>query len=208
MTWQEEAGAAAREAVFGRALADSVAAIEAIRIPYCVIGGLASAAVGRPRWTRDIDFMVHPADARKALESLARAGFRTEETDQTWLYKGFKEDVLVDIIFQVHGIYMDDEMWGRAERAEVLGVAFRALAPEDLLVMKAIVHEEKTPRHWHDGLSVISGRELDWDYLVRRAKAGPRRVLSLLVYAQSNDLVVPDQVIRQLVDLVYGPKPV
>ncbi|MGH7776967.1 MAG: nucleotidyltransferase [Candidatus Dormibacterales bacterium] len=193
------------EAAFTAALAASVEALEAQGIQHCVIGGLASAAVGRPRWTRDIDFLVRPGDARRGLETLARAGFETEETDQTWLYKAWLKGVLVDVIFQVRGIYMDDEMAARARPAQVLGVPFRAVSPEDLLVMKAIVHEEKTPRHWHDALAVLgAGSQIDWDYLVRRAKAGPRRVLSLLVYAQSNDLIVPDEPIRRLVDLVYA----
>jgi hypothetical protein len=38
---------------------------------------------------------------------------------------------------------------------------------------------------------------------MRRARqAGARRVLSLLVYAQSNDLVVPDRVIDDLFEMV------
>lgn len=193
---------------FARVLAASVTAVESTGVPYCVIGGLGSTAVGRPRWTRDIDFLVRPNDARAVLAAFTEAGFDTEETDQTWLFKAFSEGVLVDVIFQVSGIYLDDEMAARSEAGEAMGVSFRAVAPEDLLVMKAIVHQEKTPRHWHDALGVIAARELDWEYLVRRAKAGPRRVLSLLVYAQSNDLVVPDQPIRQLFELVYGPRQV
>ena len=202
---RDAGSSSARDEAFAAALAASVEAIGGAAIPHCVIGGLASAAVGRPRWTRDIDFLVNPGDARRSLEALSAAGFETEETDQTWLYKGWLEGVLVDVIFQVCGIYMDGDMVARARPAEVMGVRFRAVSPEDLLVMKAIVHEEKTPRHWHDALAVLgAGDDLDWEYLVRRARAGPRRVLSLLVYAQSNDLIVPDAPIRQLVDLVYG----
>jgi hypothetical protein len=58
------------------------------------------------------------------------------------------------------------------------------------------------PRHWHDALSLIAVADLDWDYLVRRARKGARRILSLLLYAQSNDLVVPPAVVRELFEQV------
>ena len=45
--------------------------------------------------------------------------------------------------------------------------------------------------------------DLDWDYLERRARRAPRRVLSLLIYAQSIDLFVPNRVIRSLFEAAY-----
>ena len=47
----------------------------------------------------------------------------------------------------------------------------RELAPEDLVVMKAISHDEESPRHWHDALGVLATVDLDWDYLLERAPA-------------------------------------
>ena len=38
----------------------------------------------------------------------------------------------------------------------------------------------------------------------RREARGPRRVLSLIIFAQSNDLVIPDDVIRRLLTTIYG----
>jgi hypothetical protein len=37
--------------------------------------------------------------------------------------------------------------------------------------MKALAHLEEAPRYWHDALGIIAASELDWDYLVRRARA-------------------------------------
>ena len=68
--------------------------------------------------------------------------------------------------------------------------------------IKAIVHDEETPRHWHDALAIIANGGLDWDYFVRRASKGARRVLSLLLYAVSVDLIVPVEVMRQLAQMV------
>jgi predicted nucleotidyltransferase len=191
---------------FVSVLRDAVRAIEDADIPYAMIGGIPSVVLGRPRWSpnEDIDFFVKPEDAKKVLEVLDKAGFETEERDPQWLYKAKRDDVVVDVIFRSSGdFYIDDEMFQRAFIGEFKGLKLRMLAPEDLVVMKALAHKEDTPQYWHDALSIIARSELDWDYLVRRAQVGPRRALSLLMYAQSNDLAVPDRTIKALFDLIY-----
>jgi predicted nucleotidyltransferase len=192
--------------VFLSVLQQAVRAIEDAGIPYAVIGGIPSVVLGRPRWTanEDIDFFVKPEDSKKALEVLGRAGFETEERDPQWLYKATKDGVLVDLIFRSSGdFYLDDEMIRRSFVGDFKGRKLQMLAAEDLVVMKALAHKEDTPQYWHDALSIIARSELDWDYLLHRATGGPRRVLSLLLYAQSNDLAVPDRVIRGLFDAIY-----
>src|SRR6185436_548858 len=73
------------EHAFVAVLGEAVLALERGEVPYAVIGGVASSGLGRQRATRDIDFLVKPEDARRALTALAGAGFRTEETDPRWL---------------------------------------------------------------------------------------------------------------------------
>jgi predicted nucleotidyltransferase len=188
-----------------RVLADAVAALDGAELPYLLIGGLASAVHGRPRTSSDIDVLVRQSDAKAALDALAAAGFTTEETNPQWIYKASKEDVQVDLIFWLKGdIYLDDEMLERSTEREVDGVRVRVIPPEDLIVVKAVIHDEQTPRHWGDALGVIADADLDWDYLARRARKGARRVLALLVYAQSNDLMVTDETVRALFDELYG----
>lgn len=63
---------------------------------------------------------------------------------------------------------------------------------------KALVHTEDSPRHWHDALALLTRSDLGWLYLIRRARHGPKRVLSLLLYAQSVDLPVPDGALDEL----------
>jgi hypothetical protein len=140
-----------------------------------------------------------------ALEALAAAGFRTEQTYPDWLYKAFQGDVMVDVIFKsMGGVLLDDEMLARARVEDFEGEPLRVMAPEDLLVIKAIVHDEHMPRHWHDALAIISRCDLDWDYVVERARRhGARRVLSLMLYAQSNDLIVPTRAVRTLFEAVF-----
>jgi hypothetical protein len=79
---------------------------------------------------------------------------------------------------------------------------------EDLVVIKAMMHDEDTPRHWYDALGMLANAgsdEIDWEYLLFRARQGSRRVLSLLLYAQSCDLVVPASVVNALYEQITGP---
>lgn len=188
------------ERAFVDVLTETVHEFDGAGIPHLLMGGIGSASHGRPRWTHDIDVFIRPEDALRGLTVLRDRGFETEETYPDWLFKAFKSDVMVDLIFRSSGgILLDDEMLQRAQVIEFKGVSVRVIPPEDLVIIKAIVHDEHMPRHWHDALAVLAICDLDWEYLVRRARQyGARRVLSLLIYAQSNDLIVPAWVIRKL----------
>ena len=190
---------------FNRVLEATVEAMESSGIRYAFIGGIASGGLGRPRSTRDIDLFVRPEDAESTLRALNKAGFETEKTDPAWLYKGFKEGVLVDVIFKSKGeIYLDQEMLRRMTTAEFHGRRLKLISPEDLLIIKAVAHSELTPGHWHDAIALLFHAQLDWDYLVQRARRAPRRVLSLLLYAQSVDIAVPNYVISELFESLFG----
>src|SRR5919201_1449010 len=104
-------------------LADAVGAFERNEIPYVLIGGLASSLLGRPRATSDVDLLVKREDALRALEALDGVGFEVEETNPEWIYKAWRADVEIDIIFWLKGdIYLDDEMLARARRLALEGV--------------------------------------------------------------------------------------
>jgi len=189
----------ALRAVFGEA----VRAFELADVPYVLIGGLASAALGRPRCSSDVDLLVMPQTAPHALEVLEKVGFTTERTNPAWLYKAFRDDILVDLLFKTKGdIYLDREMLRRAPVHNVLGTDVKVMPPEDMIVIKALAHDEETPRHWHDALALVRRPDLDWDYLLMRADQGPRRVLALLAYATSCDLRVPSLALRKLANRV------
>lgn len=187
-----------------RTILVGIETLERARIPCLVIGGLASSLLGRPRRTCDLDLLVAKADAKRALEALAADGFDTEETNPEWIFKATRDGLQIDLIFWLKGdIYLDDEMLERAREERLRGRPVKVIPPEDLIVVKAVIHDEQTPRHWHDALGVIADQELDWEYLFRRARHGARRVLALLLYAQSNDLIVPDDAIRALYETIY-----
>ena len=173
-------------------------------IPFLFIGGIGSAVYGRDRGTRDIDLYVRPEMARKTLDVLAARGFETKVEYEHWLYKAFKSGVLVDVIFRSsRDVLLTDEMLERARTMTFRGRELPVAAPEDLVVMKAIATSEDTPRYWYDAVAIIAQTELDWDYLVTRARQhGARRVLSLLLFADSLDLVVPPDPIEVLYEAI------
>jgi predicted nucleotidyltransferase len=198
-------------ATFARVLAESVAVAERSGLPYAVMGGIAASALGRDRWTHDVDLFVRRQDARSLLRRYDEAGFDVEERDEAWLFKAWRDQVMIDLIFEVGAdaadpIDFDEEMRARVREVVFEGVRMPVLSPEDLVVIKALVHKEHRARHWFDALGLIRAGGLDWEYLLRRAKQrNPRRVLSLLLYAQSDGLEVPDRVIRTLLTCLELP---
>jgi predicted nucleotidyltransferase len=128
-----------------RILREAVKALEDEGITHLVIGGVVAALAGRPRFTHDIDLLVHGQDARPALAALERAGFVTDETEPQWLFKAVKDGVLVDVIFRSTGdILLDDEMLERAMDRDFEGVKVRAIPLEDFIIIKARAHKETT----------------------------------------------------------------
>lgn len=177
----------------------SIEAIEESGIPYALIGGVAVKSLGRPRITHDIDLFVRPDDAERVLTVLEEKGFTSQKRDPFWLFKAWRDDILVDVIFKSSGdIYFDEEVRAHVRRVPYLNRFLNAISPEDFLVIKAAAHQEHNPHHWHDALAVLKQGNLDWEYLLKRAKHAPRRILALLIYGQSNDIAVPNEVIQKL----------
>src|SRR5262245_44483487 len=117
-----------------------VRGLEGGQIEYALMGGIAATILGGQRYTHDIDVFVKPEQADRALECLANNGFDTVKTDPRWLYKGFKHNVMVDLIFKSSGpVWLDDEMYRRTGVAKFNGTSVRTLGPEDLFVIKALV---------------------------------------------------------------------
>ncbi len=193
-------------ASFARILDETLSAIREAGIPFLMIGGIGSAIYGRDRGTRDIDLFVRPEAARTVLDVLADRGFETKIEYEHWLYKAEKDDVLVDVIFRSsRDILLSEEMLERARPMSFRGREVPVAPPEDLVVMKAIAASEDTPRYWYDAIAIIAQTELDWDYLVARARQhGARRLLSLLLFAESVDLVVPAGPMASLYEAVAG----
>lgn len=190
--------------LFLRVLDEALDALHTADIPFLLIGGIGSAVYGRDQGTRDIDVFVRPETSRRVLEELGARGFETKEVAERWLSKAMKDGVLVDVIFRsTRDILLGDEMLRRSRVMPFRGREVPLAPPEDLVVMKACAMSEDTSRYWYDAVSIIAHSELDWDYLVARAREhGARRLLSLLLFATSLDIVVPSEPIETLYDAI------
>jgi hypothetical protein len=108
------------EAVFADVLRRAAQLLEQARVDYVVMGRLGFSSLGQPRWTHDIDFFLRPDEAKDALAVLEANGFRTEETDPWWLYKAFRDEVMVDLIVRsAGGIYFDQKMIDHSSQREI-----------------------------------------------------------------------------------------
>ena len=155
-------------------LKQAAAALRDDEIPFALAGGLAAYARGGAETDHDLDFIVKPQDAERALRSLEQVGMRPEKPPEGWLYKAWNGDVLVDLIFRTVGIDVNDEWLERAEEMEVNAVRMKVMAIEDVLVTKLLAMKE----HEVDYDSVLEvGRSLreqiDWDEVKRRTEDSP-----------------------------------
>lgn len=190
---------------FDAALFATLDELEKNKIDYALIGGVAAYAHARPRSTQDIDIFVRPEDADNLLKILEKSGFETTRVDESWLFKAFKDGVLIDIIFRSEmNLYFDEEMNRHALLQQYHGRTIRVVSPEDLIILKCAAHSEAGHHHWHDALAVLAQAKIDWDYLIHRARKAPRRLLALLIYAQSVDIWVPNAQIHRLFLTIFG----
>src|ERR1700751_246558 len=88
----------------------SVAKLRTAEVPFMLGGSLAAWARGGPEPKNDLDLMLKPADADRAIDALAQAGLRPERPPEEWLYKAWHGDVMIDLIFQPSGLEITDEV--------------------------------------------------------------------------------------------------
>ena len=175
-------------------------------VPFLLGGAYAFACyTGIVRHTKDFDVFTRPADARRVLDVLAAAGYRTEMVFTHWLAKAFHGDDFVDVIFSSgNGLCVVDDGWfEHAVEGEALGLRVRLVPPEEMVWQKAYIME----RERFDGADVLHllrarGRRLDWPRLLARFGPHWRVLLSHLVlfgfvYPGHRD-GVPAEVVRDL----------
>jgi hypothetical protein len=175
-------------------------------VPFVVGGAYAYCAyTGIYRDTKDLDLFPRKRDALRALTVLAKDGWRTERTDEVWLYKAFKGEYFVDFIFSSgNGVAeVDDEWFTHAKWADVFGHRVRIAPAEEMIWSKAFVLE----RERFDGADVLhlikfAGREMDWARVLRRFDRYWEVLLAQLMlfrYAYPGERsAVPDWVMSEL----------
>jgi hypothetical protein len=159
------------------------------------------------RDTKDLDLFLRKEQVRDALDVLARAGYRTEMTDEIWLAKAFAGPWFVDLIFSSgNGIATVDGEWlKRAAKGTVLGLPALIVPAEEMIWQKAFIQE----RERFDGADIhhllrCKGRDLDWDHLLKRFGENHWEVLlvHLIMYRYAFPCEkdqVPERVMRELI---------
>jgi hypothetical protein len=151
-----------------------VAALREADIPFLLAGSLAVWARGGPETRHDLDFVIKPEDAERALTVLADAGMRPETPPEEWLRKAWDGDVLIDLIHAPRGLEVTDEVMARGELLHVIGITIPVMAIEDVLTTKLMALHE----HELDYTSVLRiaravREQIDWPALRRRTEQSP-----------------------------------
>jgi putative nucleotidyltransferase-like protein len=155
-------------------LKKAAAALRDAGVPFLVAGGVASWVRGGPSTDHDLDFVIKPEDAERALGVLEDAGLRPERPPEEWLYKAYDGDVLVDLIFSPAGLEITDEVIARGEEREVDAMSMRVMRPEDLLVSKLMAMTEHSI-NYRSCLEIARAlrEQVDWDDVRRRTETSP-----------------------------------
>jgi predicted nucleotidyltransferase len=156
------------------ALKRAAGALNDAGIPFLLGGSLASWARGGPETRHDLDLMLKPEDAERALEALAEAGMRPERPPEEWLVKAWDGAILVDLIYCPKGLPMDDDVFARGEELSVLGMEIRVMALEDVMATKLMALTEHSLRY--EGLLQIARalrEQIDWTAVRSRTESSP-----------------------------------
>ena len=127
------------------AMKHAAAALRDTDIRFALAGGLAIWARGGPATDHDVDLLVKPEDAERALQALTEAGMRPERPPEDWLLKAYYEDTLVDLIFCPSGGPVTDELLDRAEEREVMAMRLPVSSIEDVMTTKLLALTEQEP---------------------------------------------------------------
>jgi len=152
----------------------AVAALRNAEIPFLLAGSLAVWARGGPETRHDLDFVIRPADADRAVAALADVGMRPETPPEEWLRKAWDGDVLIDLIYAPRGLEVTDEVIARGDMLHVVGITIPVMAIEDVLATKLMaLHEHELD---YTGLLRIARavrEQVDWPSLRKRTHGSP-----------------------------------
>jgi hypothetical protein len=158
----------------GETLKLACATLRDAEIPYALGGSFAAWARGGPTPENDLDLMVKPGDAERALQALAKAGMRPEKPPEEWLFKAWHDEVMIDLIFLPAGMEMTDEVIARAEPTSVMAIEIPVMAIEDVLATKLhALREHSLDYSALLGIARALREQIDWRELHSRVRGSP-----------------------------------
>lgn len=146
-------------------------------IPFVLAGSLAVYARGGPETDHDVDFVLAPRDADRAVALLCADGFRKEVPPEGWLYKVYDEnDAMIDLIFSPNGATPDEveRIVEHADELEVYAIRMRVMSATDVLASKLLALREHS-LDYEPALEVARAlrEQIDWAVLADRTHGSP-----------------------------------
>jgi hypothetical protein len=143
-------------------------------VPFLLGGSLAVWARGGPETKHDLDFVIKPEDADRALAVLAGVGMRPEKPPEEWLHKAWDGDILIDLIFAPRGLEVTDDVIERGELLHVIGITIPVMAIEDVLATKLMaLHEHQLDYTPLLRIARAVREQIDWPALRARTARSP-----------------------------------
>jgi hypothetical protein len=154
--------------------------LEAVRIPYMLVGSLASNFHGIPRSTRDADFVVElDADGLERLRArlpsglslLAQGAFEAVTGTTRYVIELMGQPFVCELFVRSDDAH-DIERFRRRQRVQVLGRVARVATVEDMIITKlrwALDAGRSKDRDDVRNMIAVQAGHLDWDYIHRWA---------------------------------------
>jgi hypothetical protein len=143
-------------------------------VPFLLAGGIAAWARGGPETDHDVDFLVKPDDAERALNALSETGMRPDRPPEGWLFKAWEDEAFVDLIFETSEGPVTEEYFDRSEELEVYAVRMGVASLDDVLVTKLLALNEMDLDY--GGVVEMSRalrEQVDWEHVRERTKQSP-----------------------------------
>jgi hypothetical protein len=166
-----------------RTLRVAAATLRDAEISFALAGSLACWARGGPPTDNDVDLIVLPSEATRALAALEAVGMAAERPPEDWLLKAHDEHVTVDLIFATFGVRITREFIEAADELTVLAIRMRVLSAEDALVSRLLALDEHQ-LDYTGSLAIARAlrEQVDWERLAARvARSAVARVFLVLL---------------------------
>ena len=154
--------------------AEFIEAIEERGLNYCLGGGIAYSAYSyRKRPSKDVDLFIAQTELERYHDLLRERGFTDyfehEPYDRSWIYRGYKDGVILDLIWSLPNHRMRvDEDWFTKGRHIVLYGKELPLIPIVELIRSKIYVLQGDRCDWPDLINVLyqEVETIPWDVLV------------------------------------------
>ncbi|NJO83144.1 MAG: nucleotidyl transferase AbiEii/AbiGii toxin family protein [Blastochloris sp.] len=157
--------------LFNQLQAKIASVLDELQVPYMMIGGVATIAYTKPRFTEDVDLTIGVSmfDAKPVIAALAKAGIKARTGHSTEMMRNSSLLLAVD---RASGVTIDisfsdspyeKEAMSRAKKVRRAGKTVRIATAEDLIIHKMIAAR---PRDLQDIEGILlRQRKLDWTYM-------------------------------------------